>query len=50
MRALAIFRRTQPELAAWIEEGAPRLTADEHYQRFGEQYGGKARKRTAAQP
>lgn len=44
-RALASFRREHPELVAWVEEGAPRLTAAEHYARFGEDYNRPARKR-----
>lgn len=50
LRALAYFRRTQPELAAWVMEGYPNVTADEHYARFGEQYGGKPSKRRTPQP
>lgn len=37
-RALAGLRRDYPELVAWIEEGAPRLTAEQHYARFGEPF------------
>jgi hypothetical protein len=44
-RALASFRRDHPELVAWIEAGAPRLTAAEHYARFGEDYDRPKRKR-----
>jgi hypothetical protein len=44
-RALDLFRRDYPELVTWIEEGAPRLTAAEHYARFGEDYGGGRGKR-----
>lgn len=45
LRALKYFRESQPELAAWIEEGAPRLSAAEHYARFGEDYDRPKRKR-----
>ena len=44
MRALNALRADYPELVAWVEEGAPRLTAEEHYRRFGEDYA--PRKRT----
>lgn len=36
--ALARFRRAHPAHAAWIAEGAPTLTDDEHVRRFGEPY------------
>lgn len=45
LRALAGLRGEYPELVAWIEEGAPNLTAAEHYARFGEDYD-RPRKRT----
>src|SRR5690348_16882651 len=44
MRALAGLRRDYPELVSWIEEGAPRLTAEEHYARFGEDFARKPRR------
>ena len=44
-RALAALRAEYPELVAWVEEGAPRLTAAEHYARFGEDYNRPKRKR-----
>ena len=45
LEALAYFRRTQPALAAWIAEGAPTLTDDEHVRRFGEPYTASRRRR-----
>lgn len=36
--ALGRFRRDAPQLVEWIEAGAPRLTHDEHLERFGEPY------------
>lgn len=38
LAALERFRREQPALAAWIGEGAPTLTDEEHVRRFGEPY------------
>jgi len=38
MRALRAFRESDPALYAWVAEGAPNLTGDEHVQRFGEPY------------
>lgn len=37
-RALAQLRRDEPALVAWIAAGAPRLTEQEHVERFGEPY------------
>ena len=45
MRALAALRSDYPELVAWIEEGAPNLTAEEHYERFGEPFAPRKRTR-----
>ena len=38
LTALERFRRASPAHAAWIAEGAPALTDDEHVRRFGEPY------------
>jgi hypothetical protein len=35
-RALSALRRAEAALVAWIEEGYPLLTEDEHIARFGE--------------
>lgn len=35
LRALEALRRNEPELVRWIEDGAPRLSEDEHLRRFG---------------
>lgn len=43
-RALAAFKRDNPELYAWIADGAPRLTEAEHVARFGVPYDGKRRR------
>jgi hypothetical protein len=43
LRALAAFRRDDPALAAWIEEGAPNLPESEHVERFGAPYARKQR-------
>ena len=47
MTAMARFRRDHPDLAAWIAEGAPHLTEDDHRRRFGCDYrhGGQRRRR-----
>ena len=37
-KALASFRSSDPALHAWISDGAPRLTHDDHFARFGEPY------------
>jgi hypothetical protein len=34
--SLRRLRETDPLLVAWIEDGAPRMTHDEHISRFGE--------------
>jgi hypothetical protein len=44
LRALAALRRDDPALVAWIEDGAPTLTEDEHIARFGEPYARKQRR------
>lgn len=36
--ALSHLRRTNPKLVAWLEDGHPTLTQDEHWLRFGESY------------
>ena len=37
-KALAALRRNDPALVAWVEEGHPLLTEDEHQARFGKPY------------
>lgn len=46
-RALAAFRRSDPALVAWLEDGAPNLTEAEHVARFGEPYNGVKRRKAA---
>lgn len=38
LAACAAFRRSYPEHARWISEGAPGLTDAEHVRRFGERH------------
>lgn len=38
LAALEAFRRNDPKLAAWVAEGAPRLSEAQHQERFGEPY------------
>lgn len=38
LAALRAFRRNEPAHAAWITDGAPRLTDADHLERFGEPY------------
>ena len=38
LHALERFRASDPALVRWIEDGHPRLTEDEHVQRFGRPY------------
>lgn len=38
LRALEQFKRGNPELYAWVAEGAPAMTEAEHLARFGEPY------------
>jgi hypothetical protein len=43
--ALEALQRIDPRLRAWIEAGAPRLTHEEHFERFGELYAPSSRRR-----
>jgi hypothetical protein len=38
LAALGRFQASQPSLYQWVTEGAPNLTHDEHFARFGEPY------------
>jgi hypothetical protein len=38
--ALRALRGIDPALRQWIEDGYPTLTPAEHFERFGEPYGG----------
>jgi hypothetical protein len=48
LRALEALRRTEPELVAWVEAGAPLLSEDEHVRRFGEPWAPPAKRRGAS--
>jgi len=50
LRALAAFRRSSPEHAAWIESGYPTLTEAEHLAMFDKPYDGFARRRPSSTP
>lgn len=44
--ALRWFRHAHPEHAAWIADGAPTLTDEDHVRRFGESYQSTRRRRS----
>ena len=45
LQVLANFRRHFPAHAQWVEEGAPRLSHEDHLRRFGVPYTGVRAKR-----
>lgn len=45
VKACQQLRARDPRLVRWLEEGHPNMTDDEHYERFGEPYGGAPTKR-----